>query len=80
MAKTGPLMMKDFMNAKKPGTFDGSAFSEALGEDLPSFPLNKIGKFRLQQLLRRKFGAGWRNVSTANSILSRFEASMKRGG
>lgn len=80
MAKTGPLMMKDMMNARKPGSFDGSDFAESLGEDLPDFPLTKVGKFRLQQLLRRKFGAGWRNVAQANSILSRFEAAMKRGG
>lgn len=72
--------MKDLMNAKKPGIFDASEYSEQLGEDLPQLPLTKVGKFRLQQVLRRKFGAGWRNVSQANSILARFEALMKRGG
>lgn len=78
--KTGPLLMKDLMNAKKPGVFDASGYSEQLGEDLPQLPLTKIGRFRLQQILRRKFGAGWRNVSQASGILSRFDAMMKRGG
>jgi hypothetical protein len=41
--------------------------------------LTKVGKFRLQQFLRRKFGVGWRNVEQAKGILSRFEAAMKRG-
>jgi hypothetical protein len=77
--KTGPLLMKDIMNSKKPGTFDVSGLREQLGEDVPAMPLTKIGKFRLQQFLRRKFGVGWKNVAQAKSILSSFETAMKRG-
>jgi hypothetical protein len=77
--KTGPLLMKDMMAAKNPGSFDSSGLEESLGDDIPQLPLTKVGKFRLQQFLRRKFGAGWRNVSQAKNILSRFEMAMKRG-
>lgn len=71
--------MKDMMNTKSPGMFDVEGLREQLGDDVPSLPLTKVGKFRLQQFLRRKFGVGWRNVSQAKSILSGFEAAMKRG-
>jgi len=77
--KTGPMLMKDMMDSKKPGMFDVSGIREQVGEDVPSLPLTKVGKFRLQQFLRRKFGVGWRNVEQAKGILSRFEAAMKRG-
>lgn len=77
--KTGPLLMKDMMNSKNPGMFDSSGVAEDVGEDVPNLPLTKVGKFRLQQFLRRKFGAGWRNVASAKSIMARFEAAMKRG-
>lgn len=70
--------MQDMMNSKKPGMFDVSSLREEVGEDVPSLPLTKVGKFRLQQFLRRKFGVGWRNVSQAKDILSRFEAAMQR--
>jgi hypothetical protein len=76
--KTGPMLMKDMMASKAPGQFDSSGLEESLGEDVPQLPLTKVGKFRLQQFLRRKFGAGWRNVSQAKGILSRFEMAMKR--
>jgi hypothetical protein len=76
--KTGPLLMKDMMNTKKPGTFDVEAFRERLGDDVPTIPLTKVGKFRLQQYLRRKFGVGWKNVADAKNILSSFDAAMKR--
>lgn len=70
--------MKDMMAAKKPGMFDTTGIAEKMGDDVPSLPLTKIGKFRLQQFLRRKFGIGWRNVPQAKSILGSFEAAMKR--
>lgn len=70
--------MQDMMNSKKPGMFDVSGIREEVGEDVPNLPLTKVGKFRLQQFLRRKFGVGWRNVSQAKDILSRFEAAMQR--
>ncbi|NCW27356.1 MAG: hypothetical protein EBV83_03525 [Verrucomicrobia bacterium] len=71
--------MKDMMESKKPGMFEAGNLSEVLGEEVPTLPLTRVGKFRLQQMLRRKFGAGWRNVSQAKSILDRFEVAMKRG-
>jgi hypothetical protein len=71
--------MKDLMEAKNPGSFDTSGFREQLGEDVPVIPLTKVGKFRLQQYLRRKFGIGWRNVNDAKSIISSFDTAMKRG-
>lgn len=72
--------MRDLSKAKKTGMANLSKYSEALGEDVPDMALNKIGRFRLQQVLRRKFGANWKGVSLAKRIMSDFEKQMKVGG
>lgn len=55
-------------------------YHEILGEDVPEVPLNRIGKFRLQNVLRRKFGVDWKNHGTAQSILKDFDMKLKVAG
>jgi hypothetical protein len=73
------LKMKDLKGKKPAGYFDLSRFSEVLGDDLPMIQLSKIGRFRLMQLLRRKFGANFRNVGQAQLILKAFDAKVRVG-
>jgi hypothetical protein len=52
-------------------------FREALGGDTPDFPLSSIGRYRLLQVLRFKFGAGYKNVSKAKQLLALFDREKK---
>lgn len=52
-------------------------FKEALGADIPNFPLSKIGRYRLLQALRYNYGPGFKNVSAAVKLLSLFDKEMK---
>lgn len=46
---------------------------ELLGEKLPELPMNRVGKYRLMNALKQRFGAGYRNVPMVSKILSEFE-------
>lgn len=52
-------------------------FRQVLGEDIPDLPLNKIGRFRLLQALRRKFGISFKNVGQAKKLLDMFDRQLK---
>lgn len=52
-------------------------FRLVLGDDIPDLPLNRVGRFRLLQALRRKFGAGFKNVGQAKRLLDIFDRQLK---
>jgi hypothetical protein len=60
-----------------PRQLEMAPFKEALGEDIPDFPLNKLGRYRLMQALRYKYGPGFKNVSGAVKLLALFDREMK---
>ena len=69
------------MNKQSSGRkLDMTMYKEALGQDIPDFPLNKIGRYRLQQALKYKFGPGFNNVSGAVKLLAHFDREMKLKG
>ena len=75
--KTYDMKMKDIANRGQVGFFDLSRWTDQLGEDTPKIPLNRIGRFRLLQLLRRKFGVNFKNVGQAQQILKVFDTKVK---
>lgn len=78
--KTEHTLFQELMKHQMPGMFSMKRYHEELGEEVPHIPLNKIGKFRLQNVLRRKFGVDWKNHGTALKILRDFETKMKVAG
>jgi len=48
-----------------------------LGEKMPELPKNRIGKFRLTNALKLRFGPGFRNIPGIKNILEEFEHDME---
>ena len=46
---------------------------ELLGEKMPDLPKDRIGKFRLNQALHIRFGAGYKNIPMIKNILKEFD-------
>lgn len=75
----------------KPATFGelmGSKVSEnqaltmkslrdMLGPKMPELPANRIGKHRLVNTLRERFGENWRNLPSLKSLISDFEKDIE---
>ena len=56
---------------------DLSKFAESLGEDMPEFPADRIGRFRVQQILRRRFGTNYKSHPLAREIIEHFDREVK---
>ena len=50
---------------------------ELLGEKMPEMPMNRVGKYRLTQALKNRFGLGYRNIPMIQGILKEFDDNMK---
>lgn len=46
---------------------------DLLGDSLPEIPFNAVGKFRLTNALKGRFGEGFRNIPGVKDIISDFE-------
>lgn len=75
-------------SSQKPATLgellgkDTNAFSVAdlpklLGEKMPELPKNRIGRFRLTNALKLRFGPGFRNIPGIKSILEEFDRDIE---
>jgi hypothetical protein len=71
-------------SSQKPATLaellgkDVKAFSlkdlpSILGEKMPDLPRNRVGKFRLMNALKIRFGSGYKNIPGISNILSEFD-------
>lgn len=56
---------------------DFSRFHEAVGEPIVGITPDRIGKFKLQQVLRRKFGINYKNHPIGVEALKHFETSAR---
>lgn len=50
---------------------------ELLGEKLPELPLNRVGKYRLLNALKQRFGVGYRNIPMIAGIIRDFEQKVE---
>ena len=50
---------------------------EILGEKMPRLPLNRVGKVRLIQALRNRYGASYRNLPGVSDVLKEFETATE---
>jgi hypothetical protein len=53
-----------------------SDLPKILGEKMPEMPFNRIGRFRLTNALRMRFGPGFRNIPGVQNIIKDFDDNM----
>jgi len=50
---------------------------ELLGEKTPRLPINQVGRMRLVQALKNRFGVGFRNLPGVSDLLSEFDSKVE---
>jgi len=50
---------------------------EILGEKMPRLPLNRVGKVRLIQALKNRYGGSYRNLPGVSELLHEFETETE---
>lgn len=48
-----------------------------LGEKMPEMPFNRIGRYRLNNALKMRFGPGYKNLPGVKSVLAEFDTNVK---
>ncbi len=48
-----------------------------LGEKMPDMPKNRVGRYRLMQALKVRFGPGFRNIPGVKNIIHEFDEEVK---
>lgn len=75
-----PASMNELMGEKNEGKaendFGLADLHELLGEKMPELPVNRVGRYRLTQALKLRFGPGFRNIPGIKNILSQFDAKI----
>lgn len=51
---------------------------ELLGEQMPPLQFHALGRMRLMNALKHRFGAGWRNKPGINKLMSKFDEAAKK--
>lgn len=54
--------------------------SDVLGAKTPELPRNTIGRFRLTNALRERFGDGYRNIPGVKQLLTDFDEEVRFKG
>ena len=62
---------------KDVGQMSMSDLPKLLGEKMPEIPHNRIGRFRLNQALKLRFGPGYKNIPGIKNILSEFDKHVE---
>jgi len=57
-------------------SFSMDDLKDLLGEPLPSFPRNRVGRLRLLNALKRRLGPAFRNIKGIDSLLKEFDGDM----
>lgn len=62
---------------KETNAFSIKDLPKLLGEKMPDLPKNRIGRFRLTNALKLRFGPGFRNIPGIDSILKEFDEEIR---
>lgn len=75
-----PASMNELMGEKNEGKAENdfclADLPELLGEKMPELPTNRVGRYRLTQALKLRFGPGFKNIPGIKNILSEFDAKI----
>jgi len=72
-ARLGELLGEEASSKQSLGLED---LPDILGEKMPELPLNRVGKYRLINALKQRFGVGFRNIPMVSGIIKEFEQQM----
>lgn len=71
-----PATLNEIMGNKTNGQLTMADLKSVLGDSMPTIELNKVGRFRLLQALRNRFGDNYRNIPGVKNILDDFDKEL----
>jgi hypothetical protein len=74
-SKDKPASLKELIGGE--GEISTDNLREILGEKMPELPMNRIGKYRLINALKVRFGPGYRNIPGVAKVIKDFSDKVE---
>ena len=74
-AKGGKATLGELMGGARGMSLND--LDDILGEKKPELPRNKVGRYRLMQSLRNRFGNGYRNIPGVKNLIAEFDDEIR---
>ena len=76
-SKQKPASLAELIGKSADEEMELEDLPKILGEKLPELPRNKIGKFRLGNALKLRFGPGYKNIPGIKNLLKEFDEEIE---
>ncbi len=68
-----PASLNELLGKTSEGELELKDLPKILGEKMPELPYNRVGRYRLQNALKLRFGPGFRNIPGIKNLLHEFD-------
>lgn len=75
-SKNKPATLAELLGKKSSGEMSLGDLPQILGEKMPEMPYNRIGRYRLNNALKLRFGPGYKNIPGIKNILTEFDSNV----
>jgi hypothetical protein len=74
--KDQPASLAELLGKEASGRLTAKDLPKLLGAKMPEMPRNRIGRYRLMNALKLRFGSGYKNIPGLKDIISDFDADV----
>lgn len=72
-----PASLAELMGKTSGAQMSADDLPQLLGEKMPELPKNRIGRFRLMNSLKLRFGPGFKNIPGIKDVISDFDKDIE---
>lgn len=76
-SKEKPASLAELLGKESSHRLTMKDLPKLVGEKMPEIPNNRIGRYRLQNLLKMRFGNGYKNIPGIKDILEDFDKDVE---
>lgn len=76
-SKEKPASLAELIGKEPKGRMTCDDLPKLLGEKMPDLPRNRIGRYRLMNALKVRFGPGFKNIPGLKDIIEDFDEDVE---
>ena len=76
-SKEKPASLAELLGKEAGSPMSAADLPKLLGEKMPDMPKNRIGRYRLMNALRMRFGPGFKNIPGIKDVISDFDKDIE---
>lgn len=76
-SKEKPASIAELLGKEPNGRMVADDLPKLLGEKMPELPRNRLGRYRLMNALKLRFGIGYKNIPGIKDIIADFDQQVE---